>query len=453
MKVTQEEVVDRQTVLSIELEDDDLDTYLERGYRRVVQRTNVPGFRKGKAPRRIIENFVGKEGLLNEVMDTLLTEVTSKAIDSQELDAFGLPRIELIDFTPLTFKATIPLKPEIDLGAYRDIRIDEELAEVTEEDVEARLEEMRQSMATWNPVERSIKFDDMIAAQTTATSEGETILDDPDGVFYLQEGSDRPFPGFAEKLQGAEVDELREFNLDIPEDFYFSAIAGQNVQFSMKIKEVKEQTLPELDDEFSKSVEGDEETLDALRERVGRELNEESETRAKNSYTQSVVDAVMDAATIELPPLIVEHEIDHMEQQRQMTLDRIGVRLDDYLQSVGKTGEEVRGQMEEEAIQRLSRSFVLSRLAEVEGVEVSDEETEERLQSIFSEDAPEQQPTQEHKDSVRQMLRGDKTLDRLASIARGEEPALVEPASEPTTDETNDDQTSEEGVQPDDSQA
>ncbi len=453
MKVNQEEVVDRQTVLSIELEDDDLDPYLERGYRRVVQRTNVPGFRKGKAPRRIIENFVGKEGLLNEVMDTLLTEVTSKAIDSQELEAFGLPRIELIDFTPLTFKATVPLKPEIDLGAYRDIRIDEELAEVTEEDVEARLEEMRQSMATWNPVERPVKFDDMIAAETIATSEGETVLNDPDSVFFLQEGSDRPFPGFAEKLQGAEIDELREFSLDIPEDFYFSAIAGQNVQFSIKVKEVKEQTLPELDDELAKSVGGDEETLDALRERVESELKEETETRANNDYTRSVVDAIMEGATVELPPLIVEHEINHMEQQRQMTLDRIGMRLDDYLQSVGKTGEEVRGQMEEEAKQRLSRSLVLSRLAEVEGVDVSDEETEERLQSIFAEDAPEQQPTQEHRDSVRQMLRGDKTLDRLASIAKGEAPALVEPASEPTAEEANDEQTPEEGEHPNDSQA
>jgi len=149
VKITAEEAVDRQTVLQIELEDEDLDPYLDRGYRKVVQRTIIPGFRKGKAPRRIVETYIGRESLLNEVMDDMLPEVTVRAIEEQALDAAGLPRIELIGLEPFTFKATIPLVPEIDLGAYRDIRIEQEPAEVTQEDIDNRLDQVRQSQATW----------------------------------------------------------------------------------------------------------------------------------------------------------------------------------------------------------------------------------------------------------------------------------------------------------------
>jgi len=132
VKITQGEIEDRQTVLRVELEDEDIATYLDQGYRRLVQRTSIPGFRKGKAPRRIVENFLGRESLINEVIDSMLPEVTTKAITEQELDAGGLPSIELIEMDPFTFEATVPLTPEVDLGQYSDIRVEQEAAEVTE---------------------------------------------------------------------------------------------------------------------------------------------------------------------------------------------------------------------------------------------------------------------------------------------------------------------------------
>ncbi|MCH7786051.1 MAG: trigger factor, partial [Chloroflexi bacterium] len=183
MKVNQEEVIDRQTVLNIELEDEDLDPYLDRGYRRVVQRTVIPGFRKGKAPRRIVENFLGRESLLNEVLDSMLPEVTSQAIDRQELEAAGLPRIELLNLTPLTLKATVPLKPEIDLGAYREIRIDKDSAEVSAEDVQERLEQLQHSMASWEPVERAVKMGDMVTMEATGTVDERPILTETDALY------------------------------------------------------------------------------------------------------------------------------------------------------------------------------------------------------------------------------------------------------------------------------
>ena len=195
MKITQEEVVERQTVLHIELEDEDLDVYLDQGYRRAVQRTVIPGFRKGKAPRRILENFLGRESLLNEVLDSMLPEVTGRAITEQELDAAGLPQIELMELDPFTVKATVPLTPEIDLGSYRDLRLTPESGEVTEEDIQERLDQMRHSMASWEPAERAAEMGDMVTMKALATVEGRTVLDEKDAVFFLDEHTTRPFRG------------------------------------------------------------------------------------------------------------------------------------------------------------------------------------------------------------------------------------------------------------------
>ena len=464
MKVNQEEVIDRQTVLNIELEDEDLDPYLDRGYRRVVQRTVIPGFRKGKAPRRIVENFLGRENLLNEVLDSMLPEVTSQAIDRQELEAAGLPRIELLNLTPLTLKATVPLKPEIDLGAYREIRIDKDSAEVTAEDVQERLEQLQHSMASWEPVERAVKMGDMVTMEATGTVDERTILTETDAVYFLDEDSTRPFPGFSQKLEDLVLDEAQEFTLDIPEDFPDTAIAGKEAHFSVTIKEIKERVLAEIDDEFAKSVGDDYETIDALRENVEQELKTEAENKSKEQHNESIVKALVEGATIELPPLIVEHEVDHMEENRQMVLQRINVRMDDYLQSVGKTQEEMRGEMETEAIESLNRAFVLSKVAELEGVEVTDEEVEEKTQSLLSEyddEAEKPEVTDDMRDSVRRMLLSEKIMDRLVSIAKNEAPPLAEPESEPAAEEAEDskneetpqEETTEEGEKSDDAEA
>ena len=434
MKITQEEAVDRQTVLHIELEDEDLDTWIDRGYRRVVQSTLIPGFRKGKAPRWRVEQVVGRESLLNEVLDSMLPDVTSRAIDEQELDASGLPRIELLELEPFTFKATIPLKPEVDLGAYTDIRITEEPVEVTEEAVQERLERLRRSAAPWEPADRPVEFGDMVTIDAAGKVDGRPILEQHDAVLLLEEDAVRPFPGFSDNLVGLVSDESKEFTLTIPEDFYDSAIAGKEAQFDVAVKEIKSQILPALDDEFAKGIGDGHESLVALHQKVEEELRSETEDAVAEQYRQAVLDALLEGATVQLPPLMIEHEIEHMEADRERTLSRMNVRMDDYLRSVGKTEDEVRDESRTEAIGRLNRTFVLAKVAELNGIEVSDEEVDERLQSLLGdsagdsdEESPARQPSDELNDSVRRMLLGQKTMDRLVDIARGETPVEAEP--------------------------
>ena len=441
MKITQEEVVDRQTVLLIELEDDDLGPYLDRGYRRVVQRISVPGFRKGKAPRWRVEQVVGREGLINEVLDTMLPEVTDRAISEQELDAAGLPRLELVEISPFSLKATVPLVPKIDLASYTDIRIPVEPVEVTEEDVDQRLEQLRESMAAWEPVDRPVQAGDLITMAAVGTVAGRTVLNEPNAVYFVDEDSTRPFPGFSQQLVGIESGSAKAFELELPADFMDQTIAGGRVGLTVTASEIKERILPELDDEFAKGVGDGHESLDALRQEVNKELATEAEQASDRRYRDAVLQALVDGAEVELSPLMVEHEAEHIQDDQARVLSQINVRMDDYLRSLGKTAEEMRTETQDEAIGRLKRTFLLTRVAEAEDMTVSDEEVEEKVSEMLSESregAPQVEDSDELRGSLRRSLLVEKTIDRLVAIAKGQ--AVSEKAQGQEPEHASDDE-------------
>ena len=423
MRVEREEVVDRQTVLNIELEDDDLDPYLDRGYRRIVQRVNVPGFRKGKAPRSIIERLVGRESLLNEVLEVLVTETTSRAIDDQELESVGLPHIEMVDFEPLTFKATVPLKPDVDLGAYRDIRVDEEPVEFDEDEaVQQRLEDLRGRLATWNPVERPLEIGDVVTADVLMTFEGETVLEHSDYVALTGEEGLTRLPDLGEQLAGSQAGDEREFDLDLPDDFYLTAVAGKTVNMRVTVKEYKERELPELDDDFVVSLGQEEETLEELTERIREEEREGAENKAIGEFTEKALEALMENASVELPPLLVEHGAEHAWQEQQQFLQRLGIRADDYLRSTGSTEEAFLEQAQSDVRERLVRSYAMTEFADLEGLDVTEEEAEARVRELLAENSLTREPADEEIASVRNSMLSEKAMERLRAIARGEQP-------------------------------
>ena len=449
MKVEREEVVDRQTVLNIELEDDDLDPYLDRGYRRIVQRVNVPGFRKGKAPRGIIERMVGRESLLNEVLDVLVTETTNRAIDDQELDSVGMPQIEMVDFEPVSFKATVPLKPDVDLGAYRDIRVEEEPVEFDEDEaVQQRLEDLRGRLATWNPVERPLEIGDMVTADVLMTSGGETVLEHSDYVALTGEEGLTRLPDLGEHLSGAQPGDQREFDLDLPEDFYLTAVAGKTVNMRVTVKEYKERELPDLDDDFVVSLGQDEETLEQLTERIRKEEREGAESRAITEFTEKALEALMENATVELPPLLVENGAEHAWYEQQEFMGRLGIRPDDYLRSTGSSEEEFLAQAQENVRERLVRSYAMTEFADLEGLDVTEDEAEARVRELLAENSLDREPTDEEIASIRNSMLSEKAMERLRAIARGEQPAEADDEDKaarnedvPATDEDTEQQS------------
>ena len=457
VKITQEEVVERQTVLLIELEDDDLGPYLDRGYRRVVQRILVPGFRKGKAPRWRVEQVVGREGLLNEVLDTMLPEVTERAISEQDLDAAGLPRLELLDISPVSVKATVPLTPNIDLASYADIRIPLAPVEIKQEDVDARLEQLQHSVAAWEPVERPVKMGDLLTMTAVAKVDGRTVMNEEGAVYFLDEDSTRPFPGFSEQLVGLEAGSSKEFGLDLPADFVDETIAGGHIEVAVTASEIKERILPELDDEFAKGIGDGHDSLNALREKIETEVTAEAQEASDRSYRDSVLQALVDSAEVELSPLMIEHEVEHIEGDRTRLLNQLNIRMDDYLRSMGKTAEEMKVEIKDEATGRLQRTFLMTKVAEAEGLDVSDGEIEEKAQEVLNEPRPEGAPPindgEELRASLKRSLLVDKTIGRLVEIARGESVAgearqlapVQSPAEADANEETDSDAAPEGG--------
>ncbi|MDP7532171.1 MAG: trigger factor [SAR202 cluster bacterium] len=454
MKITQEEIVDSQTIIHIELEDPDLSPYLDQGYRKVVQQVAIPGFRKGKAPRRIVETFIGRESLLNEVLDTMVSEVTDLAIKEQDIDAAGLPSVEMVELDPFTLKATVPIRPEVDLGDYNDIRVDFEPEAVTDGDVDGRVEEIQQSLGTWEEVERPIEFGDLVTLRVVGKVDDTAVIDQEDGVFFLDEDSANPLPGFAQEMVGAEAGQSREFTLAIPDDYRDPSVAGQECSFEVEVKDIKARDLPEIDDEFAKGLPEAYENLEALKTSVHDSLREEADNRANRHYEELVTEALLEVATIELSPVMVEHEIDHIEENQMSFLQQLNIRRDDYLQSIGKTAEEQREESRGEAEKRIRRTFALNKLSEAEDIEIEDSEIDDKIAEMVEAEGPDaheghDHSSEDHRDSVSRMLKYEKAVARLVEIAKGESEAESE-ADESTEDQTEEDQTTREGGGDDD---
>ncbi len=427
MIISQDEIQDRQTVLHIELEEDDVDPFINRAYQRVVQKANIPGFRKGKAPRSVIEQFYGKDYLLNEIIETMLPEMTFQAIQEQELDAVGLPSIDLQEINPIKFNATIPLRPEIELNAYKDIRIEKQEIEITEESINERLEQLRLSIATWEPFESEIEEGNMITAQIKCSISEEIIIEETDAVYLVNEEIGRPFPGFSTKLIGLKVDSQNSFELEIPEDFSDTKLAGQTINCEVLIKDIKHRVLPELNDDFAKGIGEGYETLDELKEEIQKGIQTESEQQSNFDFRESIIESVMKEANISVPPLLIQNEAENIIQQHTQMVTQANMDIQDYLQSIGKTEEELHNEAQEEAEGRIKRSFLISKIAEQENIEISDNEIEMKIQEIFSNsegEIPNSTQNEEMRNYLFRTLLTDKTIERLEEIASGKESDL-----------------------------
>ncbi len=435
MKVSRIEEAQSQVVLSIEVEPPELDEHLDRVYRRAVQRVNIPGFRRGKAPRSVVERELGRDAMVEDALDTLLPQITSRAIQEQELDVISLPSVRVTEYDPLTIQATVPVRPAIDLGDYRSYRIEQEAVEVTPEDVDEQLESMREDAGAWEPVERPVALDDLVTIKVRGEMDGETVVDVESVDFRVTAESVIPMPGFAERLVGFNRDEEQQFSLSYADDHPDEDVAGKDCEYTVTVQEVKERKLPDLDDEFAASLNLDVDSVTALREKLHEDLHRRRQLVADRDYQDQAVQTLVEGAQIEVPPLLIDHEVEHMLSEQQEAMQRQQLRMEDYLNAVGKSVEEIQEEMKPSASERLTRTLVLGELREKEGIEVTDEEIDAEIESMLAEteSAPGidsfRETLEKARNSVGTMLLNRKTLERLTAITRGEAPELP-PAAE-----------------------
>lgn len=428
MKVTQGEVEERQVTLRIELDDDDLEPYVERGYRQVVGKMRIPGFRPGKAPRQIVEGMMGRESLISESLEFMVADVITKAVEEQEIESVGFPQIDNVEFDPVVVEAAVALNPVLDLGDYKGIRVEEDPIDVSDEDVEDELEALRKQQSSWEPVERPVEHDDLVTMNVVGMIDEVKIIDETDSQFMVDPTSTLPLPGFAAELEGLEVDTPTDFTLDVPEDFADNEIAGKQAEFTVTITDVKQRLLPELDDEFAQSVGDEYESLDDLKDQLRENIQDATMRQNEHEYRELAIEELTVNADMEIAPLLIQHEIGYMEERREEMMTRLGISEEDYNRFTGKTAEEIRDEMHEEAVEKLNRSHAISAFIEQEALEISDDELNDRLKQLAREGdestgrklTNKELRSERVKSSVRESLLIEKALDRLVLIAKGQ---------------------------------
>jgi trigger factor len=423
MKITKEKEENRQVVLNIELEPTEMQTELDLAYHRLVQKTDIPGFRKGKAPRAVLERYVGKERLLEDALSQLLPQAYEKALKEQELEPIANPDIEITQTDPVIFKATVPLKPIVELGDYQSIRLKPEPPDTIDDELNNMLEQLRRQHGSWEPAERPTAFDDLVTLDVDSHVEGKPFISQQGVQYQILKNQTAPTPGFAEKLVGMKGGEEKEFTLPLPEDYAQAELAGKEASFKVKITEVKQLKLPELDDDFAAAVNPELKTFAELKERISTNLRLMAEDRARMEFEERVVDSAVDLSQVDFPLVLVEMEIDRTLEQQARQLQANNMAMEEYLSRIGKKEEELREELRPAATKRVTRSLVLGKVNEAEKIEVNDADIDAELERMIEgagekkDEARKQLNTPQVRSSLEQVVATRKTVQRLVEIA------------------------------------
>lgn len=419
MKVTTQRLPESQVLLEIEVDPDQMERSLDKAYRRLAQKVEVPGFRKGKTPRNMLERHLGRDRLVREAIDILIPEAYNKAIEDEDIDAITQPDIELVKDEPLSFKATVAIRPDVDLGDYKNLRVEKQTPKVEAKDIDAALDDLRRRYALHEPVERVVQTGDFVTAEVRVVIDGREVFKDDDAEFQLRDGATLMLPGFREGLTGMKKGETKEIEVTVPEGD--GQLAGKTGAATTTVKEVKEEKLPELDDEFAGQVGEGFATLAALRERLETDMRERLEGKVEEEYRNEAVAALVEnAKKLEFPPVLVDREIERIVHDQA---HQAGMELERYLELVKRSAQELVDDLKPAATERVKRSLALSQLAEAEDIKVEPADVDVEIERIVESSGPQAEQMRkifsspDAKVSIERSLLTRKTLERLAEIA------------------------------------
>ncbi len=371
MNITQQGVEDHQTVLHIEVEPERVERAMRHAAQHIAQRYRIPGFRPGKAPYHIVLQRFGRDQLFEEAVEEMGPQIYQDAVAQAELEPYAPGRIEVLQPDPLTFRALVPLKPEVDPADYRNVKVEAEDIDVTDDDIDEIIEELQTQQGTWNPVERPAQRDDQITADVHGQLDGDPMIDVHDQQMVLTEDSFKEFPpDFLDEVIGMSAGESREFDLTYPDDFAREALRGKSAHFTVEVKSVKERELPALDDQFVKDLDlNDVATVDQLRERIRINETARRAREARNQLEEQVLDAVAAQAIINYPPILTARELEEEVERQAEGMQRMGFTLDNYLRFTNSDMDQFRASLVPGIQKRIQRALLLDEVARREGIE------------------------------------------------------------------------------------
>ena len=431
MKFSTENREPREAIVSVELDNEDIEPYLTQAYKQSVRRLSIPGFRKGKAPRQIVEKLYGRGYLLNEAIDTIIQEFTNKAIEDANIDLGGVPSVSLEQFDPPKFVATVPLQPEVDLGNFASIRVPLDEVKVEDVQVDTVIEQLRNELAVWEPVEDSVRMDDLVNLTIVGivedSSDPKEVVRSEATDYIPRPGTTFPVPGLDEGLVGLSVDQDSQFTVQVPEDFENAELSGKTVNFDVKIHSIKRKELAEPNDEFAKGVGEGFDTIKDLRSRILEDLIAREEQAAKNKHQDEILTKLVDGSTIKISPQIIEHEVEHYVHERQDNAKSGRIsnmeEYQEFLSWQGMSDEEVHEDARPKVENRLKRAHVLRALATQQKFEAPDVEIDEEIEALcanYGDSADDMRSLfadPERRDSIARLIINRKTFDYLSDIA------------------------------------
>ena len=377
MKVISAEKKEKSTVeLTIQVEAEVFEAAVQAAYLKNRKSINVPGFRKGKAPRKIIEGMFGSGVFYEDAINDCYPAAYDAAILEQNLDAVGYPETEIVEVGPqgLIFKALVPVRPEVKLGQYKGLAAPKAAVAVTEEDVDNELKPFIMRATRVVSVDREAKLNDTAVIDFKGFDNGEAFEGGEGYNYELKLGSGSFVPGFEEQIVGMKAGEEKDIDITFPED-YHADLAGKPVVFHVKVNEVKEPQEPVVDDEFAKDV-SEFETLEAFRADLKAKLVERREAQIENMYQEAIRAQVIDNMECEIPDGMIEAQLDHMMDRYAANLQNQGISLEDYMSMMGMDVATLRATSREGAVRELQTQLALEAIAAAENIEVTDEEIE-----------------------------------------------------------------------------
>ena len=385
MSLQVEKLEKNMAKLTIETSAEDLEKAIEKAYQKQKSQISIPGFRKGKVPRQMVEKMYGKEVFYEDAANELIPDAYDKALSECEEDIVSSPKIEVTQIEagkPFVFTATVALKPEVKLGKYKGVKIDKIDMEVTNEEVDAEIDRERENNARNITVEdRPVKDGDITTLDFEGFVDGVAFEGGKGENYPLTIGSGAFIPGFEEQLVGAEIGKEVEVKVTFPEDYQAENLKGKDAVFKCTIKEIKEKELPELDDEFASEV-SEFETLAEYKEDVRKNLAEKKEKDAKNAREEAAVKAVVEDAEMEIPEAMLETQQRQMVDEFAQRITMQGLSMEQYFQFTGTNYQQMVEQVKPQAEERIKSRLVLEAVAKAEKIEVTEEDYEKELETM-----------------------------------------------------------------------
>ena len=385
MSLQVEKMEKNMAKLTIEVSAEDVEKAMQSAYQKAKGRISIPGFRKGKAPRKMIEQMYGKGVFLEDAVNALIPEHYSKALGECELEIVSQPKIDLVQTEPgkaLIFTAEVAVKPEVTLGEYKGVVVPKSEIEVTDEEVDAEVKkEQEKNSRTINVEDRAAQLNDIVTIDFEGSVDGVPFDGGQATEYPLTLGSNTFIPGFEDQLVGAKVGDDVDVKVTFPEEYQAKELAGKEAIFKCAVKKIEAKELPELDDDFAKDV-SEFDTLAEYKEHVKTNLVEKKENEAKHAKEDAAVDKIIENAQMDIPEAMLETQCRQMLDDFSRRMQSQGLSMDQYFQFTGMTAEKMMEDMKPQALKRIQTRLVLEKVAEVENIQPTEEEVNEEISKM-----------------------------------------------------------------------